>query len=420
MHSVLLITSIAVCFCNDGVLGIVHWDRQDVRVLQGDDLMLTCTATDMGYLDVVRISRKDASGSELTLADNQNIKPPVSGSTRLKVHYTFHHNGSATSVLQYTGVRGEDAGIIRCYRLGNESRSESLNLTVLVPVESVRFSTMSMDGIEKTAEEEKHEIIFVEGVSLGLACTAKVNGSLDSPAVTVSIDTEDVSHLFVPSDQSRIIRSNEGPIYFFSEKKLRYDIRKPDPEWNDAELMCRARQTGFPDVTAKVTLRVQYQPFIVCLRADQYAKVGDSVTLTCQVSSNPDSTIVWTRNSGERLTEDSNTLFTENVIKPSARQVSLNLLALNDSHFSTYTITARNDHGQDEYNITLHQLTPSGVREDALGGNKGNRQNKQKDAKYFIAQSEAIQNQDSGRSQGSTLSSIAIWIISFACFLSSP
>lgn len=81
------------------------------------------------------------------------------------------------------------------------------------------------------------------------------------------------------------------------------------------------------------------------------------------------------------------------VIKPGARQVSLNFLALNDSHFSTYTITARNDHGQNEYDITLHQLTPSGVREDALGGNKGNRQNKQKDAKYFIAQSEVIQNQ---------------------------
>lgn len=132
----------------------------------------------------------------------------------------------------------------------------------IVPVESVRFSTMAMDGIEKMAEEEEHEIILVEGVSLGLACTAEVNGSLDSPAVTVFRDTEDVSHLFVPTEQSRIMRSDEGPSYFFSEKKLRYDIHTPDPEWNDAELVCRARQTGFPDVTAKVTLKVQCKSFV--------------------------------------------------------------------------------------------------------------------------------------------------------------
>lgn len=55
------------------------------------------------------------------------------------------------------------------------------------------------------------------------------------------------------------------------------------------------------------------RPLIMCLKAHEYAKIGDSVTLTCQVSSNPGSTIVWTRNSGERLAEESSTLFTENV-----------------------------------------------------------------------------------------------------------
>lgn len=133
----------------------------------------------------------------------------------------------------------------------------------IVPVESLRFSTTSMDGIEKMADEEEREIILVEGVSLGLACTAEVNGSLESPAVTISMDGEDMSHLFVPTEQSRIIRSDEGPSYFFNEKKLLYDIRKLDPEWNDAELVCRARQTGFPDVTAKATLRVQCKSVVI-------------------------------------------------------------------------------------------------------------------------------------------------------------
>lgn len=86
-----------------GTLAAVRWDNHYIEVTQGDALTLTCTVTDLRFLDVVRVSRKDASGTELPIADNLKVKPMFLSNIRLKVYFSFNQNGSATSVLQYKG-----------------------------------------------------------------------------------------------------------------------------------------------------------------------------------------------------------------------------------------------------------------------------------------------------------------------------
>lgn len=82
---------------------MVRWDNHYIEVTQGDALTLTCTVTDLSVMDVVRVSRKDASGTELPITDNVNVKPKFQKNIRLKVYFSFNQNGSATSVLQYKG-----------------------------------------------------------------------------------------------------------------------------------------------------------------------------------------------------------------------------------------------------------------------------------------------------------------------------
>lgn len=111
-----------------------------------------------------------------------------------------------------------------------------------------------MDGIESIAD---NEIFLSEGNLLSVACTAVVNASRTKPLLTISVDSEDISHIFTPIEQTKVIRSDAGPAYFLSEKKLRYETRKPQPRWNDAKLTCTAQQNGYQDVEESVFLRVQ-------------------------------------------------------------------------------------------------------------------------------------------------------------------
>lgn len=364
----------------------MHWDNHYIEVTQGDALTLTCTVTDLRFLDVVRVSRKDASGTELPIADNLKVKPMFLSNIRLKVYFSFNQNGSATSVLQYKEMLGEDAGTFHCYKLGDESNSDILNLTVFVPVDSLKFSTISMDGIESIAD---NEIFLSEGNLLSVACTAVVNASRTKPLLTISVDSEDISHIFTPIEQTKVIRSGAGPAYFFSEKKLRYETQKPAPRWNDAKLTCTAQQNGYQDVEESVFLRVQYRPVVTCLQADEYAKVGDSVAFSCQVASNPNGTIVWTRNSEKILENDSNTLLTKQLIKPDVSEISLNFMAIDESHFSIYTITAENDYGLYEYNIQLHEFEEQLHQpEEHTASVEETDPNEQIDMKHFVQQSE--------------------------------
>lgn len=127
-------------------------------------------------------------------------------------------------------------------------------LYFIVPVNSLKFSTISMDGIESIAD---NEIFLSEGNLISMACTAVVNASRTKPLVTMLVDSEDVSHIFTAIEQTKVIRSDASPAYFISEKKMRYETYKPEPRWNDAILTCIAQQNGYPDVKESVFLRVQ-------------------------------------------------------------------------------------------------------------------------------------------------------------------
>ena len=130
-------------------------------------------------------------------------------------------------------------------------------ISFIVPVQSVRFSVISEDMTEKMIVADEEEILLVENTQSGVACTATVNGSLTPPAVRMVVDSEDRTHLFTASEQSRVAEEKSGVGLFYSEMKLTYYSQKPVPDWNEKSLVCVATVEGSPEVTATVSIIVQ-------------------------------------------------------------------------------------------------------------------------------------------------------------------
>ena len=84
--------------------GSVKWDQTSLQVMQGDDVTITCSTEDVGFFDVVRISKQSYLGVT-TIADNDNMKRPFADSKRYNVSYKHDMDSdTGTMSLTYRGM----------------------------------------------------------------------------------------------------------------------------------------------------------------------------------------------------------------------------------------------------------------------------------------------------------------------------
>ncbi|XP_060602418.1 uncharacterized protein LOC132755556 [Ruditapes philippinarum] len=125
---------------------------------------------------------------------------------------------------------------------------------------------------------------------------------------------------------------------------------------NSREIKCEVKNEGFPDLRLNVeyTLDITYYPIVTISEKEQKTVyVGDDVDLTCNVDSNPPSTLSWQNQTG--IIKE---IFGEKTIK-------LYLTNVSTDHSKTYSCKARNGIGGIvSRNITLIVKDPSERQEN--------------------------------------------------------
>jgi hypothetical protein len=94
------------------------------------------------------------------------------------------------------------------------------------------------------------------------------------------------------TDSTVMIRSEDG--FKTTSSIISLPINKDE---NLSEIVCRVLHPALQEVlVAKVTFNVLYPPQIVThMTSDNTISEGESVTLTCDVESNPPASITWTK-----------------------------------------------------------------------------------------------------------------------------
>lgn len=155
---------------------------------------------------------------------------------------------------------------------------------VSVPVQSVQLLEISADGRETLVSSSAIVTLTetsltdldgsgsasgqVRGGGSGVACVAAVNGSLTPPEVRITMDSGDVTRMFVATEQSTIFEDPEsaaaksapqagGLGVYYGERKMTYVTAMPETSWNDQMLQCTASQDGFPDESVMAFVRVK-------------------------------------------------------------------------------------------------------------------------------------------------------------------
>ena len=81
----------------------VSWQQESVTVRQGSNISVMCIATDLDFLDVMRIELVATDGIVRTIADTATVKAPFSHIPRYLVMFDYHNtNGNLTITYQGT------------------------------------------------------------------------------------------------------------------------------------------------------------------------------------------------------------------------------------------------------------------------------------------------------------------------------
>ena len=81
----------------------VSWQQQMITVQQGSNVSLTCIATDLDFLDVMRIELLASDGILRTIADTATVKAPFSRIPRYVVTFDYH-NSTGNLTVTYLGM----------------------------------------------------------------------------------------------------------------------------------------------------------------------------------------------------------------------------------------------------------------------------------------------------------------------------
>jgi len=81
----------------------VSWQQELVTARQGSIISLTCVATDLDFLDVMRIELLASDGVLRTIADTATVKAPFSHISRYVVTFDYR-NSIGNLTITYLGM----------------------------------------------------------------------------------------------------------------------------------------------------------------------------------------------------------------------------------------------------------------------------------------------------------------------------
>jgi len=84
--------------------GHLSWQKESVTARQGSTVSVTCIATDLDFLDVMRIELVASDGILRTITDTASVKAPFSHIARYDVTYDYH-SSTGNLTITYLGMR---------------------------------------------------------------------------------------------------------------------------------------------------------------------------------------------------------------------------------------------------------------------------------------------------------------------------
>ena len=95
--------TLAVAAVTDAAVAKTSWDTAKLEVVQGDNVTITCSATDVGPMDVLRVFHQECLFHDVksTIADNDHLKPEFARTNRYTVVYDYD-NAMRRASLQVT------------------------------------------------------------------------------------------------------------------------------------------------------------------------------------------------------------------------------------------------------------------------------------------------------------------------------
>jgi hypothetical protein len=335
------------------------WQQDSLTVRQGSSFNVTCTATDIDLLDVVRVVLHTKDGVMLTIADDTHLKTPFSNLSRYSVTYDYHNKVGQLTLL-YNGILGEDAGTLQCLRLGSEKDVAELQLHVLVPVSDVYITAIS--GQEASRVNSSDGIVHLREIQQeGIGCIVLVADALMRPTVIVTVNGTDETHRFMVSETSHKLPSFETSIVqpVMTSYELVYVTMMPERSFNKQILTCAAVADGFKPVLAQASVHVEYAPVIMCRLYEHYGKVSGSVTITCTVEANPRSRVTWLNSHEQPVVNSTSTTLNEKMLTSDITQVQLTFHSIHESDFGPYYLVADNDIRAAEITVVLYHAYDS-------------------------------------------------------------
>jgi hypothetical protein len=104
MHTIFRIGVILVSVA--AIEGRIFWKYEQIVVNEGESVAVTCTATDLDFLTVIRVQLIASDGSVQTLAESTNVKAPFSRLARYSFNYTTHDDVGYMTVF-YAGISSD-------------------------------------------------------------------------------------------------------------------------------------------------------------------------------------------------------------------------------------------------------------------------------------------------------------------------
>ncbi|KAI0220682.1 hypothetical protein LSAT2_027846 [Lamellibrachia satsuma] len=260
-------------------------------------------------------------------------------------------------------LTADDSGYFKCV-LGNKASSDIYQLKVKVPISEVYFTVINKYGVEERINDTTKSIAQKSGEEGGVACHAVVTSGIVKPIIQMT-NTGNMSFETITSSMPHEISS--ARVRYRTSKQMRFVSKRLDRSLNGRELHCEGWTSGFraQKKAASLTLNIGFPPVLNCLPSTVYGNVGDTATVSCNVSANPDCRYLelsW----GNVGTEKVVTAATSNVASPSihlsshessainSRIVNFTVTALEEHHFSKkYFLRCHNIYGNAEQQLTV-------------------------------------------------------------------
>jgi len=81
----------------------LSWQQESVTARQGSTVSVTCIATDLDFLDVMRVELLASDGILRTIADAATVKVPFSHIPRYVITFDYH-NSIGNLTVTYLGM----------------------------------------------------------------------------------------------------------------------------------------------------------------------------------------------------------------------------------------------------------------------------------------------------------------------------